>query len=96
MAEDSIPDFLDWIKALTPLKNERVYIIKGVVMNALYNLTGDNAYPDDCTIVSVDLDDMKDWNAVVLPRFQIGGRWLDDVVDNNVMREKEKRDETDD
>lgn len=89
LAEDSIPDFLDWIKEKTKLNNEKVYIIKGKVMNEIYNLTGDNAYPDDCTIVSVDLNDMENWSAVVMPRFQIGARWLDDIIDNNVRREEE-------
>lgn len=89
LAEESIPDFLDWIKKLTPLKKETVYVIKGGVMNMAYGLTGDNAYPNDCTLVSVKLADMVDAMKVVMPRFQIGGRWFDDIVDNNARREME-------
>lgn len=90
LAEESIPNFLDWIKKLTPLKKEIVYVIKGGVMNMAYGLTGDNAYPNNCTLVSVKLSDMENWEAVVMPRFGIGGRWFDDIVDNNARREMEK------
>lgn len=40
--------------------------------------------------MSVLLDDMENWKKVVIPRFQIGGRWMDDIKDNNVMRERRK------
>ena len=87
LAEDSIPDFIDWIKGYTPIKNEIAYIIKGKTMNDVYGLTGNNAYPDDCTIVSIKLEDMENSMAVVMPRFQIGARWFDDIVTNNAARE---------
>lgn len=28
---------------------------------------------------------------LAIPRFEVGGRWFDDVVDNNARREKEGR-----
>ena len=87
LSESSIPDFLNWIEELTPIKNKVVYITKGGVMNMAYGLTGSNAYQNDINIVSVMLDDMEDPMAVTLPRFQIGGRWFDDIVDNNARRE---------
>jgi hypothetical protein len=89
LAEDSIPDFMNWVKEHTPMKREIAYIIKGKTMNDVYMLTGNNKYPDDCTIVSIKLEDMEDFNAVVIPRFEIGARWFDDIVDNNVRRESE-------
>lgn len=89
LVEDSIPDFLDWIKEYTPLIKEEVYITKGNVMNDAFNLTEDNRYPDDCTIVSVKLDNMQNPGKIIIPRFQIGARWMDDIVNNNIRREKE-------
>lgn len=63
------------------------HIISGEFMNEQYDLSGDNAYPEDCTIVSVtDINQM----AIVIPRFEVGGRWFDDIVDNNAMREESK------
>ncbi len=62
------------------------HIISGSLMNETYGLTGDNAYPDDCTLVSVTgIDQMK----IAIPRFQVGGRWFDDIVDNNASRKED-------
>ena len=90
-SDESLKQVFDWIKGYTPLKCERVYITKGAVMDAVYGLTGDNAYQPDCSIVSVRLSDMEKPMAIALPRFRVGGRWLDDIVDNNRRREEEKR-----
>lgn len=84
--EDSIPDLLEWLSQNTTFITEEpvVYITKGYVMNSEYGLTSDNAYPKHVNIVSViDIDQMK----VAIPRFSIGARWFDDIVDNNVHRE---------
>ena len=90
LSEESIPDFLEWLENLTPLTTRQIYLITGELMNTTYSLTGSNAYPNDLTIVCVRLEDMEDYNKVVFPRFQIGGRWFDDVVDNNIRREENK------
>ncbi len=89
LIDEAIPDFLDWIKKYTPILKEDVYITKGATMNKVLNLTGDNAYLDDLTIVSVRLEDMQNPNAVILPRFAVGARWLDDIINNNLMRERD-------
>lgn len=90
--EKNLKELLDWVKELTPLKREDVYIIEGAVMNREYHLTGTNAYPDkNCTLVCVKLADMENPNRVAIPRFQIGGRWFYDIVENNARREEEKR-----
>ena len=78
LSEDSISEFIDWVKQYTPMKSETAYIIKGKTMNDVYMLTGNNKYPDDCT----------NSMAVVIPRFNIGARWFDDIVMNNAAREK--------
>lgn len=88
LAESSIDDFLDWIEDTAGLKTRRAYVTKGSLANSEWGLTGDNVYPDDLNTVSVKLDDMEDWKKVVIPRFQIGGRWLDDIRDNAVRRER--------
>ena len=59
------------------------HIITGELMNKTYGLHGNNAYPDDLTILSVTgINQMK----VAIPRFQVGGRWFDDIVNNNANR----------
>ena len=90
--EKNLKELLDWVKEFTPLKREDVYVIAGAVMNREYGLTGTNAYPDkNCTLACVKLADMENPNRVAIPRFQIGGRWFYDIVENNARREEEKR-----
>lgn len=84
LAEDSIPDLIEWLGANTDFTTDNpiVYVTKGEVMNNEYNLIGNKAYADDLTIVSViDINSL----AIALKRFSVGGRWFDDVVDNNAM-----------
>jgi hypothetical protein len=86
--EENLTALINWVKERTPLKREVVYTIEGNVMNRKYGLTGDNAYPNEnFTIVCIKLADMEDFNAIVKPRFDIGGRWFDDIVNNNAARE---------
>ena len=89
LTEDSILDFVNWTKEYTPFKaEEKVYLIKGKTMNENYQLTEDNRYPDDLTIVSIMLSDLEKPFSLVTARFEIGGRWFDDIVDNNARREE--------
>ena len=90
ISQESLNNLMNWIKKYTEMKTERVYVISGNTMNTIYNLTGNNAYPDDLHIVCIDLDDMVDFNKIIIPRFSVGGRWLDDVINNNLMREGKK------
>ena len=89
LAESSFDGFLDWVDDVAGLKTRRLYVTKGRLANCEWLLTGDNAYRTDLNIVSVKLDDMEDWNKIVMARFQVGARWMDDIHDNNIMRERE-------
>ena len=87
LAEESIPDLIKWLEENTTFTADEVivYVTKGYIMNLAYDLVEDNAYNDDLTIVSIiDIDSMK----IALKRFSIGGRWFDDIVDNNTMRKE--------
>ena len=55
------------------------YVTTGKVMNEICHLTGNNAYPDDLTIFSID----KFRGLAIM----FGARWLDDIVSNNADRE---------
>jgi hypothetical protein len=89
--DESLGKLAEWVKRLTSFKREDFYIIEGRTMNREYNLTGTNAYPEtDCTLVCIKLTDLVKPLALTMPRFQVGGRWFDDIVDNNARREAEK------
>ena len=82
LAEESISDLMNWLKENTVFTTENpiVYVTKGKVMNTEYSLVGNKAYAEDLTIVSIiDIDLLR----IALKRFSVGGRWFDDVVDNN-------------
>ena len=64
----------------TGAEGAKGYVIKGSVMNKLCKLTGNNAYPDDLNIFSVDK-----FKGLAI---QYGARWIDDIIDNNARREK--------
>lgn len=85
--EENLNAFENWIKQYTPTDKVVFHIISGKLMSDSYHLTGDNRYPDDLTIVSVTGIDQ---GPIAIPRFQIGGRWLDDVISNNLARERRK------
>jgi hypothetical protein len=82
LAEESIPDMIKWLESNTVFTTDKpiVYVTKGTVMNNEYGLVGNKAYADDLTIVSIfDIDLLK----IAIKRFSVGGRWFDDIVDNN-------------
>lgn len=90
LSKESIPDFIQWLEDNAGCTdNITVYIISGKLMNEFYCLIGDNRYPEDLTIVSVGLDDLINSAGIIMKRFEVGGRWFDDIVDNNVRRENE-------
>lgn len=70
------------LKDIDP-KAEAVYCT-GKTYNESYGLTGNNAYPDDLTIVF-----LTKWSISTMDwKFNCGCRWADDVRDNNVARER--------
>lgn len=81
---DAVKNWLEEHGAILENTEPTFHIITGELMNDIYDLTGSNAYAEDLTIVSVtDIDQMK----ITIPRFEVGGRWFDDIVDNNARRQ---------
>ena len=85
--EENLNAFENWIKQYTPTDKIVFHIISGKLMSDSYHLTGSNRYPNDLQIVSVTGINQ---GPIMIPRFQIGGRWLDDIIDNNIAREKDR------
>lgn len=93
ISDDMFNQFTNWLiekNALLDNKELVFYIIKGQTMNEIYQLTNNNAYPNDLNIVSVDNDALIISNLII-KRFEIGGKWFDDIVDNNALREKKQK-----
>ena len=78
----SLDGLEEQLKEIDP-KVEAVYCT-GETYNKAYGLTGNNAYPDDLTIVF-----LTKWSVGMMSwKFSYGCRWADDVRDNNVARER--------
>lgn len=89
--DENLNKIVEWIKMYSEISEPLpIHIIKGKVMNENYGLTGDNAYNDELTLVSIKTDDIKQVNRIVIPRFEVGGKWFDDIVNNNATVEKPK------
>ena len=54
----------------------------GSDMNTKYNLTGDNAYPNDLTFLAFPLDGLEIGKLAIF-KIRMQDRWFDDIVDNN-------------
>lgn len=90
-SDNDIKQLVDWIKQYSEVSNPLdVHIISGATMNKHYNLTGSNRYEENLNIVSIKNKDIKQLMRIIIPRFEIGGRWFDDIVDNNRWREEEQ------
>lgn len=87
--DDNLKWLINWFESYDcKMINEDFYVITGKQMNEKYHLTGDNAYKNELTILCIKLDDLSNVKNIIMPRFEIGGRWFDDVVDNNISREQ--------
>lgn len=85
---DSLDDYANYLDSECGLEDDAVFhVIDGNELNRFYMLSGDNAYPSDLHIVVIELSDLVSPNKIYLKRFGFGGRWFDDVVDNNARRE---------
>lgn len=88
--EGSIEFIKDWLDQQSAITGDKLklYWCSGEQMNGFSQLTKNNAYNDDLNILIVDADCIS-LEKVVMSRFSLGGRWLDDVMDNNERRERE-------
>lgn len=78
--ENSIDEAVEYIIEEQPSADPHVYILSGKQMNEICHLLDDNAYPDDLTIVSI-------LGTGSILAISIGARWLDDIINNNAMRQ---------
>ena len=65
---------------------------KGSDMNREFGLSGENRYQDDITFLAFPLDGL-DVGKLAIFKLQMGDRWFDDIVGNDLCREAEKEDE---
>ena len=89
----NVDALMDWLKNEGVLKNQEeyeVFKVSGKQMNEKYSLTGTNAYNETYTILVLPLNNFSNVGKLAISRFNIGGRWFTDIVDNNARREEER------
>lgn len=63
------------------------FVWNGKMMNEIYGLHGDNAYPDEFPFLCFDTDSFNGNGNVNVFKMMVGARWLDDIVANNAFKE---------
>lgn len=87
---ESLGEYADYLDCECGLKDGAVFhVISGDKMNYYYALSGTNAYSNDLHIVVIKLSDLVNPDKIIMKRFEFGGRWFDDVVDNNARRARQ-------
>lgn len=83
--DESLGQVIDWLKEHGVDTAGIVFnVVKGETMNKIYKLDGKNAYETTLNIVALTgINTAK----IVTARFQVGGRWFDDIVNNNKDRQ---------
>lgn len=68
----------------------KFYTWNGKLMNDMYGLTGTNAYQDDITFLAFDITEIPtdQIGKLSMLKLAIGARWLDDIVNNDLVREQ--------
>lgn len=80
LAEKKIGSVSEWVS------------FRGSAVNEEFGLTGDNRYDHGLTFLAFPLDGL-DVGKLAIFKLQMGDRWFDDVVDNDLRREAAKEDE---
>ena len=87
--ESNLKWLINWFEEHNcKMVKENFYVVTGRQMNEKYHLTESNAYPNSLNILCVKQEDLSSIDGIIIPRFDIGGRWFNDIVDNNLARER--------
>ena len=90
ITDEALQEIVNDFKDKTPIKLPvHFFTWSGKLFNEIYGLTDSNAYPDDLHFLSVDLDNWSEMGNLPIFKMQVRARWLDDIVDNNAVKQSE-------
>jgi rubrerythrin len=88
ISDDNLQAIVDSFKEETDIiLPVHFYTFTGETMNTMYGLTEHNAYPKDLNFLSIDLSNWSSIGKLPVFKMKVGARWLDDIVDNNKVRQ---------
>ena len=87
-SEENLQAIVDDLKENTNITLPvNFYKWSGELFNDMFELTDANAYQNDLTFLAIDLDNWSALGNLPIYKMQVGARWLDDIVDNNTVRQ---------
>lgn len=90
LSEENLLEIVKLLKEHTKIKLPvNFFVFDGRTMNKTFGLTEKNAYQDDLHFLSIDLDNWSEMGNLPIFKMQVGAKWLDDIVDNNQVRQDE-------
>jgi hypothetical protein len=88
---DTLEGIAQWVEQYTSYTNKVAYLVSGEQINAWYKLTDKNAFPSAHNFICISQHDLKDYNKIALARFDVGGRWLKDIISDKIEQSAFKR-----
>lgn len=85
----SLQEYITWAEETSGETINKVFAISGDTMNKEYGLIGNMRYPSDLNIISIILGS-EGLAKIAIPRFELGARWFDDIVDNNARNNEDE------
>lgn len=81
--------YIEEMKKQGFLKDEeiQVYTCQGSDLNDVFELPESELFPNDLNVFIIDLDQIDNIGKFAITlRFQLGFRWLDDIIENRLHR----------
>lgn len=86
----------DWITHYTKMKEHKIYVVRGELMNSRYLLVGESRYRPDFPLTIVKMSDLEDPLAIIPAKIllQRNAKWFKDIVDSNELRNRQNQEDT--
>lgn len=88
---DSVKEYMDYLKKITFVRRERLYIISGKLMNSVYRLAEENMYPYYIHIVCILPEDVLIDRHTIKELTNLGAKPLNTIVDDYQRMEIRRR-----
>lgn len=82
-SENSLEDLTQYLVKTLDAQLPIDYIVwSGDIMNALLNISGEDAYPEDCSFVAVNLNDFSKSYKIYQVKAETGAKQLKNIINN--------------
>ena len=89
--EDTLEGIVQWIEQYTAYTNKIVHVVSSDQINSWYKLSGREAFTANQNFICIKQFDLKDYNKIALTRFDVGGRWLKDIISDKLENQLKRK-----